>query len=344
MLKLKFNVEYIKREKRISPYIVLELKDLGVMFNKINILPETLLYDQATHLYYLVYADRSVKPSQIGLACSKNLLEWEDIGDISIHGNEKTILDAPHIMEMHGEYFIFFARVDDKISLTKRIYLAESEEITGPYKQLSNKPVLDIGKNGEFDSGRVDEPFVLYDGKFFHMLYMGAPRENINKEQVGYARADKIDGPYVKIEDNPVLKFGSSYDEFTVADPHVLEYKNIKFIFYSCSGKITGAKEYGSSPWLTAVAYTKDFKVYKKVGLLKIRTKDFSKHRSYFRGSFFVKDENLYFVYTGQDYRRHFYPMLAYAPISVLELLYQSLFPRMQEKLSKRNLSFQKDK
>jgi len=319
--KLKFNTEYIKREKRIFPYVILELEDLGVMFNKINILPETCLYDQDKQYYYLVYTDRSVNPSRLGVARSKNLLEWEDLDYISILGNESVILDAPHIMKHHGEYFIFFAKVDDKISLTKRIYLAESKEITGPYRQLAKKPILDIGKNEEFDSGRVDEPFVIYDGKIFHMLYMGAPRENINKEQVGYARADKIDGPYVKVEHNPVLKFGSSYDEFTVADPHVLEYKNIKFIFYSCSGKITGGIEYGSSPWLTAIAYTKDFKIYKKLGLLKIRTKDPSKHRSYFRGSFLVKDENLYFVYTGQDYRRQFYSMLAYAPLSVLDHL-----------------------
>lgn len=319
--KLEFNIEYVKREKRIFPYVILELEDLGVMFNKINTLPETCLYDQDKHIYYLVYTDRSVNPSQLGVACSKNLLEWEDLGHISILDNENTILDAPHIMKQHGEYFLFFARVDDKISLTKRIYLAKSEEITGPYKQQTSKPILDIGKNGEFDSGRVDEPFVIYDEVLFHMFYMGAPRENINKEQVGYARADKIDGPYIKVKYNPVLKFGSSYDEFTVADPHVLEYKNVKFIFYSCSGKITGSKEYGSSPWLTAIAYTKDFKTYKKLGLLKIRTKDPSKHRSYFRGSCLIKNGNLYFVYTGQDYRRKFYPMLAYAPSSVLNHL-----------------------
>jgi predicted GH43/DUF377 family glycosyl hydrolase len=319
--KLKFNVEWHLREKKISPYIILELEDLGVILNKINILPETCFYNQDKHIYYLVYADRSVNPPQLGVACSKNLLEWEDLGKISILGNERAILDAPHTMEHEGKYYLFFSKVDDKIFLMKRIYLAESEEITGPFRQRTSKPILDVGENKEFDSGRVDEPFVIYDGENFHMLYMGAPQENINKEQVGYARADKIDGPYIKAEHNPILKFGSSYDEFTVADPHVLEYKNIKFVFYSCSGRITGAKKLGSSPWLTAIAYTKDFKTYKKLGLLKIRTKDPSKHRSYFRGSCLIKDENLYFVYTGQDYKRQFYPMLAYAPLSALNRL-----------------------
>jgi len=318
-LKLINYLRVTWREQSISPYTVLLFENLGTILDKKGILPENILYD--SKIFYLVYSDRNFARWRIGLACSKNALEYEDLGPVSILGNERAMLDAPHIMKHHGEYFIFFARVDDKISLTKRIYLAKSDEITGPYRQLTSTPILDIGKNNDFDSGRVDEPFVIYDGEFFHMLYMGAPRENINKEQVGYARADKIDGPYIKAEHNPVLKFGSIYDEFTVADPHVLEYKNIKFVFYSCSGRVTTARSYGFSPWLTAIAYTKDFKTYKKLGLLKIRTKDLSKHRSYFRGSFLIKDENLYFVYTGQDYKRQFYPMLAYAPLSVLDHL-----------------------
>jgi len=152
------------------------------------------------------------------------------------------------------------------------------------------------------------------------MLHMGAPRWNINREQVGYARANKIEGPWIKAEYNPVLKFGS-YDEFTVADPHLIKIRDIYLIFYACSGRITGARSYGSSPWITAVAYTKDFKTYKKLGLVKIRVNDFSKHRSFFRGSCLVKDNKLWFVYTGQDYRRIFYPMLAYTHISALNFL-----------------------
>jgi len=317
---LKFSVEYYLREKRISPYVVLEFESLGVMFNKINILPETVFYSRGKCAYYLVYTDRSVNPPKLGLAYSKNMLEWEDLGNIPILDNECVVLDAPHIMEHKDKYYLFFSKVDDVISLTKRIYLAESEEITGPYRRRTRIPILDIGKNKDFDSGRVDEPFVIYDRDFFYMLYMGAPRENINKEQVGLARADKIDGPYIKANHNPIFKFGS-YDEFTVADPHILKYKNIRFVFYSCSGRVTGARSYGSSPWLTAIAYTKDFKTYKKLGLVKIKTKDYSKHRSCFRGSLLIKGENLYFVYTGQDYKRQYYPMLAYAPLSVLDRL-----------------------
>jgi len=319
--RLKFDVEYYLREKKISPYIVLRLEELGIMFNKTNILPENVFYDNDENVYYLAYTDRSVNPSQLGVAYSKNMLEWEDLGHISILDNENAILDAPHIMKHEGKYYLFFAKVDDRISLTKRIYLAESEEITGPYRQRTSNPILDIGKNKDFDSGRVDEPFVIYYGDLFHMLYMGAPHEDINREQVGYARTDKIDGPYIKAKHNPILKFGTEYDEFTVADPHVLEYKNVKFVFYAYSGRITRSKGYGSSPWLTAIAYTKDFKTYKKLGLLKIRTKDPSKHRSYFRGSCLIKDGIFYFVYTGQDYKRQFYPMLAYAPLSVLDHL-----------------------
>jgi len=62
------------------------------------------------------------------------MYKWEDLGYISILDNERFILDAPHIMKHQDKYFLFFARVDDTVSMVKRIYLAESEEIVGPYK------------------------------------------------------------------------------------------------------------------------------------------------------------------------------------------------------------------
>jgi predicted GH43/DUF377 family glycosyl hydrolase len=315
--KIKFMMEYYLREKKISPYVILELKDLGVMFNKTNVLPENVIYDKDQSLYYLVYADRNVNPPQVGVACSEDLLKWNNLGLVQILGCKSSILDAPHLIKYEDKYYLFFTKVDNPVFMTKRIYLAESENVRGPF--ILRGLALDVGNN--WDSGRVDEPFVVEDKGLFYMMYMGAPREDINREQVGVALANKPEGPWIKYSGNPILKFGTKYDEFTVADPHVIEYKNVKFVFYACSGRITGARSYGSSPWLTAIAYTKDFKTYKKLGLLKIRTKDHSKHRSYFRGSCLIKDGNLYFVYTGQDYRRQFYPMLAYISLSALDRL-----------------------
>jgi predicted GH43/DUF377 family glycosyl hydrolase len=307
------------RERALHPYVVLELESLGVILDKVNILPENILSNNNN--FYLFYTDRNVKPHKVGVAKSKDMLEWEDLGLILIHGNEKFILDAPHIMKQNDGYYLFFSRVDDSTTLMKRIYVAYSDNVEGPYKLLVKKPILNVGGGGDWDGGRVDEPFVIYDGKFFHMLYMGAPLKNINIEQVGYASANRVEGPWIKSGCNPVLKFGLSYDEFTIADPSILKWEDSWLIFYACSGRITGAKSYGSSPWLTAVANTKDFKTYKKLGLVKIRSKDSFKHRSYFRGSFIIKNEELYFVYAGQDYQRTFYPMLAKCHISALNRL-----------------------
>jgi predicted GH43/DUF377 family glycosyl hydrolase len=315
--RLKFGVEYRLREKRISPYIIITLEDLGVMFNKRNSLPENVFYDEDEDLYYLAYTDRSINPPQVGLACSRNLLEWHDLGLVQILGCGSSILDAPHLIKYEGKYYLFFAKVDNTVLMTKRIYLAVSENVEGPF--ILRGLALDLGNS--WDSGRVDEPFIMKNEKLFYMLYMGAPSRNINREQIGVALANKLEGPWIKYSGNPVLKFSTEYDEFTIADPHILEYKEVKLVFYACSARITGARSYGSSPWLTAVAYTKDFKTYKKLGLLKIRTKDCSRQRSYFRGSCVIKGENLYFVYTGQDYKRQFYPMLAYAPLAVLDYL-----------------------
>ena len=67
-------------------------------------------------------------------------------------------------------------------------------------------------------------------------------------EQIGYATADNITGPYTKYALNPCLPFGppGSYDAGTVADPWVYEYYGVYYISKGWGGVDIGPlKEIG---------------------------------------------------------------------------------------------------
>ena len=109
-------------------------------------------------------------------------------------------------------------------------------------------------------------------------------------EQIGYATADSILGPYTKYAGNPCIPFGpaGTYDAGTVADPWVYEYDGVYYIGYTVSPS-------ASSPWQTALATTTDWTTFTKHGLILERGTEVNS----FRGAVTRIGDEYVFSYTG---------------------------------------------
>jgi hypothetical protein len=177
----------------------------------------------------------------------------------------------------------------------------ESSAITGPY---INRQTILSPATGTWENWRVDEPYVFQrnDGKWI-LVYMGDQGDYLSGEyyyeQIGYAIADDLLGPYVKYSENPVLRWGpsGSFDAGTIADPWVVEFQGSYYIGYTVSPTIY-------SPWQTAYAITTDWINFTKHGItLPLTSPPAWDSNNAFRGAVTRIGNTYVFAYTGDTYQ-----------------------------------------
>jgi uncharacterized repeat protein (TIGR01451 family) len=172
--------------------------------------------------------------------------------------------------------------------------------VTGPYTYVGSM----LEPSEPWEAYRVDEPYVFQrnDGTWI-MIYMGDAGSTV--EQVGYAYADDILGPYTKFDGNPCIPFGppGSYDAGTVADPWVVEFQGAYYIGYTVSPT-------SSHPWQTAAAFTEDWLTFTKLGLiLTLGAPGEWDEDNAFRGAVSRIEDTYYFHYTGSTANPYTYRM-----------------------------------
>jgi len=110
-------------------------------------------------------------------------------------------------------YWYYHARSQDQERWPNayRVCVATSPNILGPWKKYENNPILDQGKEGEWDSWSVDCIVMLKEGAYdieqntetYYMFYAaGGP----TGRHIGMATADNPLGPWKKYENNPILE------------------------------------------------------------------------------------------------------------------------------------------
>jgi hypothetical protein len=250
-----------------------------------NLLAENMVYDDVTGHYWLVFANYN--NGSVGLAWSD---DPDDPASWTWHGTVVSSANAPHILYYDGLWYIFYA--DQTYGMPGRpISVSTSASIGGPYTKVT-PPVLTPSETWE--TARVDEPYVFQrnDGKWI-LMYMGDAGGTT--EQVGYAEADDILGPYTKFAGNPCIPFGppGSIDAGTVADAWVVELDDVYYIGYTVSSS-------KSSPWRTALATTTDWMTFTKHGVILDwgGSGDWDE-RDAFRGAVTRIGDTYYFPYTG---------------------------------------------
>ncbi len=154
--------------------------------------------------------------SVIHYATSKDGRKWEQKGLALGKGKEGNWDDwgvlTPYVAEANGRFYMFYTGADRNYlkGSGNAIGLAVANSPEGPWTRVSDKPVLAPSNDPKaWDSNINDDAHVIKrDGKYW-LYYKGHPRgRQWFLTQQGVAIADKIEGPYVKYEGNPVIKSG----------------------------------------------------------------------------------------------------------------------------------------
>jgi hypothetical protein len=255
----------------------------------------------------MVFSNYREQQTGVGLAWSNNPTDptsWNWFGNVYNNPNGSDGSFAPCLVEYNGTWYLFFSDWSGPSEDPHNIVVITATSVTGPY---STPTVVLSPDPGTWENWRVDEPYVFQrnDGKWI-MMYMADSTTNDDPapaEQVGYAYADNILGPYTKYAGNPVLAFGSpgSIDAGTVADPWVLQcpgqycWQGAYYIGYTASPTSTW-------PWQMAYATTTDWQTFTKHGMLLPESSSGWDEINSFRGAVYQVGETYILSYTGGQY------------------------------------------
>ncbi|MEP1489842.1 MAG: family 43 glycosylhydrolase [Algibacter sp.] len=153
-------------------------------------------------------------------ATSPDGYTWTEKGEVLPPGKEGSWDDegcfTPGVLVTNNKYYLFYSgvnnpyRTKDLEKSKTRIGIAVSDSPDGPWTKFSGNPIM-VPSNDitEFDSHRIDDASIIVrDGKYW-LYYKGrqwgkSPRET----KMGVAIANNPEGPYIKYENNPVVRGG----------------------------------------------------------------------------------------------------------------------------------------
>ncbi len=172
--------------------------------------------------------------AEIWVATSKDGVHWEELSAVVTVGDEGRYDDrsvfTPEILQHAGRYHLVYQTVRHPYvnRSFENIALATADSPTGPFVK-SVAPILcptadgvwkgeqddrfAVEKKGSFDSHKVHDPLLFYYRDRFYLYYKGEPMgEEIfmggRETKWGVAIADKVEGPYLRSDYNPVTNSG----------------------------------------------------------------------------------------------------------------------------------------
>lgn len=188
---------------------------------------------------------------------------------------DATTCHNPHIQLVGDTYYLFYMGTSDGSVFTKRIGLAKSRSLDGPWER-SDKPLLETGSEGSWDDCCTTNPaFLLHPSGQAWLYYKswnaaeyrdqsGAIRAN---RKYGLAVAPSIEGPYERRGQDPLIDLSSHGGNKQVEDAFIWiengEYRmlmrdmgyfdhSVGLIFTSPDGLEWGAPQIA---WFGAEAY-----------------------------------------------------------------------------------------
>lgn len=142
---------------------------------------------------------------------------------------DATTCHNPLIKQVGNQYLLFFMGNANGKTNTKRIGLAHSDSLAGPWKR-PDEPLLLPGKEGSWDDHCTTNPAFVQgnDGNYWlfykswntleYETQKGPVRGN---RKYGLAKAESPSGPYKKVPENPVIDFSSLPDNAQLEDAFV---------------------------------------------------------------------------------------------------------------------------
>ncbi len=143
---------------------------------------------------------------------------------------DATTCHNPHIQFVDGKYCLFYMGNSNGKTNTKRIGLAISDSLNGPWKR-QEKPLLEAGTEGSWDDHCTSNPaFLKHPNGQFWLYYKSWNTEEYDhpvdpairgNRKYGLAIAEKLEGPYIKYSGNPILDYSKLGNNRQLEDGNV---------------------------------------------------------------------------------------------------------------------------
>ena len=165
--------------------------------------------------------------------------------------------DNSDVIKVDDTYYVWYSRMDSPITAGywATIWYATSKD--EGYTWQEQGMALGLGDKGQFDSHSVFTPNILaFEGKYY--LYYTAVKptpgnadnkfENDNTTDItaiGLAVSDNPDGPFKRVENNPVLEISTApedFDSYRVDDVSMLVKDHEIWLYYKGRSIVDGAK------------------------------------------------------------------------------------------------------
>nr|WP_237742367.1 family 43 glycosylhydrolase [Gayadomonas joobiniege] len=168
--------------------------------------------------YYLWYSKGKISTgydATVWYATSKDGHHWVEQGQALAKGKagswEANSVFTPNILVAENKYWLFYTGTSKPYKYPfnpdSKIGVAVADSPDGPWQRVYSYPIL---KNSEtetdFDSHLVDDASLMVRNGKYYLYYKGRQLGRSPKEtQMGLAIANKPQGPYVKVTNNPVI-------------------------------------------------------------------------------------------------------------------------------------------
>lgn len=205
--------------------------------------------------YWLAYA--TCCGWDIRLAYSDDLLNWTPYGGNPILAPiaGEHYLFSPNLFKKDNIYYLVYdVAKDSPHGSAQRVAYATAPSPLGPWTR--GQIILDLGAPGEWDEGRVTEPFVFKDGDTYYLFYMGDGLAYGNREQIGLATTTESHFPLGPEPGGLWTKHGlilphnpdaSAWDRGLTADPSVIKVGTTFYMLYTGS--------YANAEWKLGIAW-----------------------------------------------------------------------------------------
>ena len=136
----------------------------------------------------------------------------------------------PCVLERKGNYYMFYTGRSFSKNISHYLLLAKSSDLKNWTKL--NKPILENGKRGSWDSDFLAHGFFFKDNDRYFMLYDGS-RKGRWLEEIGLAESRDLIH-WEKYKNNPIFKVGrNSWEKRHVSRCCVYKEKGIYYLFYA---------------------------------------------------------------------------------------------------------------
>lgn len=147
---------------------------------------------------------------------------------------DATTCHNPHIQFVDGLYCLFYMGNSNGKTNTKRIGLATSKSLNGPWTR-GDKPLLEVGSSGSWDDHCTTNPSFLKDSEGKYRLYYKSWNDSdyVNSSgsirgnrKYGLAVSESLLGPYIRVPENPIVDFSKYGDNKQVEDAYIWQDSN----------------------------------------------------------------------------------------------------------------------